>query len=113
MSSPAAILVLVSAFGDHRLTYRFGGFRRGTLTLRGRWLVFHAHALRHDLLGVLGVHVLGVFHHRFFAARSLVLDDLVGGEVLLGSQRTAFHHRVRDLAREQADGAQRVIVAGD
>ena len=48
-----------------------------------------------------------------FLGRRLVGDDLFGREILLGGQRAAFDHRVGDLAGEQADGAQRVVVARD
>src|ERR1035437_7632772 len=89
-----------------RTRTRFGGLRSGTLALLRRLgrLAFQAQALRHDLLGVLGVNILGVVRHAFFGGR-LVLNDLVGGEVLLGGQRAALDHRVGDLAGKQTDGA--------
>src|ERR1017187_995993 len=103
---PIEPITLVSAFGRRRFRNRFGGLRSGTLALLRRLgrLAFQAQALRHDLLGVLGVNILGVVRHAFFGGR-LVLNDLVGGEVLLGGQRAALDHRVGDLAGKQTDGA--------
>src|ERR1039457_4603335 len=107
---PIEPITLVSAYGRRRFRRRFrnrfGGLRSGTLALLRRLgrLAFQAQALRHDLLGVLGVNILGVVRHAFFGGR-LVLNDLVGGEVVLGGQRAALNHRVGDLAGKQTDGA--------
>ena len=58
-------------------------FGCGSFTRRGSGLLFHAQALRHDLLGVLQVHVFRVLFHAG-ARRGLVGYNLIGGEVLLG-----------------------------
>ena len=55
------------------------------------------------------VHVLRVLGN--FLARRLVADDRLGGEVLLGGERAALDHRIGDLAREQPDRPQRIVIA--
>src|SRR5690242_8545047 len=95
----AAPELLVSALFDRRLGLGFG-FGGGSLTLRRRsGLFFHAQALGHDLLGVLGVHVFGIGRHVPFDRR-FVADDLVGGEILFGGESAALDHGVRNLAGE-------------
>ena len=47
----------------------------------------------------------GVLHRR--------VTSLSRGEIVLGREGAAFDHGVGDLAGEEADGAQRVVVAGD
>jgi len=77
----------------------------------GEYVGFLHQALGHNLLSVLRIHVFRVFGN--FARRSFIGDDLLGSEILLGSQGAAFNHRIRNLAGEQADGAQGVIVTRD
>ncbi len=47
------------------------------------------------------------------AARLVFANDLLGGKFVLGRQRTAFDDGFGNLGREQANGAQSVIVARD
>src|SRR5947209_17556977 len=97
----AAPEILVSALFGHRLGLGLGdGFGDGSLTRCRSGLFFHAQALGHDLLGVLGIDILGVLRHAAFAGRSLIGDELVGGEFLLAGELAAFDNGVGDLAGE-------------
>src|SRR3954454_22963485 len=75
----AAPEFLVAAFLDGLFGFLGGGLGRGSLTRSRSGLFFHAQALGHDLLGVLGIDVFLVFHHDVFHRR-LIGDDLIGGE---------------------------------
>src|SRR5260370_7829310 len=76
---------LFAAFSSDRLGIRFGCLGSGSLTLRRRSrLLGHAQALRHNLLGILGVHILCVLHHAFFR-HGFVADNLI---VVVHSSRT-------------------------
>src|SRR5438270_11713150 len=80
--------------------------------LLGATVLSRGETLGHELLRILGIHVLRVLFRRVFALIAIA-DDLLGGELLLGRKRLAFDYRVRDLRREQADGSQSIIIAGD
>src|SRR5260370_38270354 len=70
---------LFAAFSSDRLGIRFGCLGSGSLTLRRRSrLLGHAQALRHNLLGILGVHILCVLHHAFFRD-AFVASNLTAG----------------------------------
>src|SRR5471030_2147892 len=73
-----------------RLGARFVCLGRGALAGSLSRFIRHAHALRHDLLGILGVHIFRVRQHAFFS-RGLIADNLVGREVMLGSERSEEH----------------------
>jgi hypothetical protein len=89
-----------------------GGFR--SRTLAGPLPVSSDHqAFLHDLLGVLRIHILRILRESSDRRVLSSAATLPGGEVVFGGQRAAFDHGIGDLAGEQADGAQRVVVAGN
>src|SRR5579875_667354 len=88
--------------------------RLATRSLAGRRFGFASgQALRHQLFGVLGIEIMAILFRRMFGRALIFTHNFLRREFRFGGERLAFNDCIRNLGREQADGAQRVVIAGD
>ena len=85
----------------------------GPLRRRKRGVSSEHQAFLHDLLGVFRIRILRISFGDVFDGGCSSVIDLFGREIVFGGEGAAFDHGIGDLAGEEADGAQRVVVAGD